>query len=87
MKTISVWKASGIEEDEIESVTLIVNNEVPSFNGYSDYESIYRDVFDSDAATIVDFLVTTLPQGTVDRVLARLCAKKASLFVIPLEKR
>lgn len=41
-----------------------------------------RATFESDARAIVDALMSTLPGGTIDRVLAYLLDAKASLLVV-----
>ena len=78
-----VHKAGMIgEETLVESVTIFIVQEIPSIKTLDEANQI----FGGDAELIVNTLCTVLPQGTVDRVLAKLMMRKAKSLVIPMEK-
>jgi hypothetical protein len=79
VKTLQVHKAQGFRENGVESVTLILDTEVPNFRELNEY----RDFYDAEAEQILEVL-KHLPGGTVDRVIGKLLMLKASLLAIPL---
>ena len=84
MKTFEVFKAQGIGRDEeIRSATLVASEPVSS--KITSLE-VARILYAHEAETVVEFLTTTLPQGTVDQVLCLLMQSRASLFVGPMKQ-
>ena len=81
IQNILIHKAGSVGGLPVESKSISISKEMPDFQSLKDTEHI----FDSDAEAIVKALCESLPQGTVDRVLAKLMAKKASSFVGTLE--
>lgn len=79
MKTVTVHKAQGIGDREVESLTLVLEQEAPSFQTLVEHAAFYQQ----EAEQVVDVLCR-LPGGTFDQVLYRLLKLRASLFVVPL---
>ena len=78
MKTVTAYKAAGVE---IESGSLSVDIPIEYSNTIPLTEIVA--VMDNDADKVVEFLTSTLPQGTVDRVIGKLLVAKASHFIVP----
>ena len=77
MKTIHIYKAQGFTEtDEVESLTLSVDKELPEFESL-EHAVMYYEV---DATQLCNALYNALPGGTFDRLVAHMLTKKASHF-------
>jgi hypothetical protein len=61
----------------VESVTIAVDVPLPDADLGLDAA---RAIFDMDAEIIVDALFASLPQGTIERVLAKMIMRRASLY-------
>jgi len=85
MKEVHSYKAnkhySG--EKEIESVIIILDQEIPEIKGATDLIPWEQQAL-NEAEKIEQILLDTLPGGVYDRVMARMCARKASLYKVPL---
>jgi len=68
---IHVHKAQPVGEQRVLSLVIYVQAALPAIRGAG-------ELMQDDANRIVEALRTTLPQGTLDHILARLCAVKAS---------
>ena len=68
------FKAQGVNGKEVESQTLVFDKVVPDFQSYE-----WEGVASQQANQLCDVLLTTLPQGVTDRLLAILMKKRASL--------
>ena len=78
MKSANVYKAAGVE---VENRTLVAD--IPfEYNNTMQLTEVAA-IMESDADKVVEFLTSTLPQGTVDRVIGKLLVAKASHFVVP----
>ncbi len=86
MKTVYLFKAQPIGDQKIESMTLIIDAELPRLKYDADWREHATRLFDADAQTLVDAL-HSLPGGTLDRVLVKLLAEKVSQHIVPWEKR
>ena len=78
MKTVNVYKAAGVE---VESGTLLAGVQF-EYNNTMPLTEVAA-IMESDADKVVEFLTSTLPQGTVDRVIGKLLVAKASHFIVP----
>ncbi len=76
---ILVHKAQPTGDRQIPKLTLIAEEDVPEPARAID--SI--DLFESDAESIADALIATLPGGTLDRLVVKLLQHQVSLFVVP----
>lgn len=77
-KTIRVHKASELHQIAVEPCTIIIEDELPSFN-----DKKLEDVgayYDNEAKLIVDTLTRSLPAGTLDRVLRHLFERKMTYY-------
>lgn len=83
MATHNFYKAQGFRNEEIESQTLIFDEPIPDNLPLNEWAKLAT----LQAAMICDVLTTTLPQGVTDRIIARLMAQRASLFVFPMEEK
>ena len=83
MKEIIVAKASPIGDQVIESVAIRIETGVPDFGHDRDFVTQAQAFYDAEADKVVDALWTALPGGVIDRVLAKLLERHASLFKIP----
>lgn len=83
MKTVNVLKAAPTC-DEVESVTIVIDQVFPDICGTPCSLSEVAFVHDDNAERVVDALCAALPGGTLDRVLAQLFARRSSLLSIPL---
>ena len=87
MKEILIYKAqksTGSGNEHVESMIISINKEQPIFDMNRTIAEV-NERFDHDAELIVNALINSLPQGTTDRVLAKLMMKKATSLVIPFE--
>lgn len=90
MKSISIAKASAISDNdpELESATIFIDkpvDEIVDRTASSFYKNA-KSFYDSQAQQLIDVLASTLPQGTLDAVLYRLMEKKASLYIVAMDR-
>ena len=78
-RDISIYKAQGIADGEIPSVT--INLDIP-FPKHSTTESAIM-THEINAVALAEILYRTLPGGTLDRLTAILLRKKATNLVVP----
>ena len=79
MKKLFLYKAQRTLKDvEIESVSIIFDEEVPDYKNIEEADMRYM----MDAAYLCDFLEEVLPGGTFDRLLISLMNRKASHFKV-----
>lgn len=80
MKKLYIHKAQGTAGIEVESLTIIIDQQMPEF------ESIQKTqgIFVVDGEDFVESICKVLPGGTLDRVLGKLHLKKSTSFVVPL---
>ena len=84
MKTLTLNKAGRIEGQEpVPSLTITIDEPVPELDGGRGWERHARFYFEEQADALVSALCESLPGGTLDRVLAKLLERKASLFRVP----
>ena len=88
MIRIQLHKAQAAPDRQIPDTTIEIRDEVPDFVIAEGWEKAYRDYYDTEAKRLVDTLLACLPGGTLDRVLALLLQRAASLHRIqwPQEK-
>jgi hypothetical protein len=80
MLTIKIHKAQGAPKDrDIHELTVIADQEVPDYNDPAQARKLYQ----TEAKLLVDALMSCLPGGTIDQVLAELMAQKAGLLRVP----
>ena len=79
MKHIMIHRAGAIADEQPEEVTLTIVGEPSDKMSLKDAAIFY----DEEAKKLVETLCTTLPGGTLDRVIGNLLLKHASLFRIP----
>jgi hypothetical protein len=77
MSELRVHQASPMRNRPVESVTIAVDVPLPDADLGSDAR---RALYDLDAEIIVDALFASLPQGTIERVLAKMIMRRASLY-------
>jgi len=80
MKTVNIYKAQGIADKKVESVLLQFNVEMPEFKSMQQSMGIFQ----SESMELADVLCSTLPGGTLDRLIAELLQRRATSFVVPL---
>ena len=78
MNSFKVYKAAG---DEVESQVLVADIPFEYDNNMPLTE--VAATMERDADKVVEFLTSTLPQGTVDRIIGKLLTAKASHFIVP----
>jgi len=93
MKTVAIRKAQGIGEREIESVTIVIEQamELASLTAQA-RSSDLREVelarfYQLEAERLGEAIWDTLPGGTLDRLIAYLLTRKASLLAVPLSRK
>ena len=87
MKIFRVFKAQGIGRDEeVRSASLVASEPVYDLKPGLDCLDRAQELYAANAQVVVEFLTTTLPQGTVDQVLCLLMQSRASLFVGPMKE-
>ena len=89
MKTFEVFKAQGIgRNEEVRSASLVASEPVPDpIRGTKgNILEAVAELYTTDAQKVVDFITTTLPQGTIDRVLYLLMREKACLYLGPMKE-
>jgi hypothetical protein len=74
-----ITKTEPIGDHRIPDILLSFAGEPPRFNELSDH----AQWFDREAEHLFTVLLHTLPGGTLDRLLGKLLAHRASLFVVP----
>lgn len=80
---VSIFKASRIYEDRpVGGVTIHIHDEIPNTlgalgNTLDDIADYYR----RQASALAEALVNSLPQGTCDRLIIELMARKVSLYM------
>jgi hypothetical protein len=82
MKNISIRKAQPTIGD-IESMTIIIDEEVPTFKTNAPVEE-YRQFYIDQGRDLAEALCLTLPGGTLDQLICELLTRKASLFRVPM---
>lgn len=83
MKKLYAHKAQGIGKEELESVTIELSTEMPMLP-YAEPIERSCEIFDRDAQVLMDALCSTLPGGTLDRLIGKLLMKRATAFIVPL---
>ncbi len=92
MAIITICKAdpSGIAENETEDVVISITGKIPGkiqpFPRGPDLLSTADRFFDSEAQRLFEALRDSLPGGTIDRLLGKLLAYKASHFIVSHER-
>lgn len=79
MTTVNVCKASASGNCPVDSVTLVIDGDVPNFDYKAPLEECAQ-FYDEQAQLIFDALTNSLPGGTLDRLLGKMLAHKASHF-------
>lgn len=81
MKKITVCKATSVNGQAIESVSLEISAEIPSLDFKEEWESQLNDFYNQEADAIMQALAV-LPQATRHRLLIRMLQEKLVLFNI-----
>ena len=78
MRTINIYKAQHIGNEEVEDLQIVFNEELPIF------ESIQQSGKDfiRQAIILEKLLLNTLPGGTYDRLLGLMLKRKSSHFIV-----
>lgn len=84
MKTVNVMKARPTCGAEVGSVTIVIDREFPDIIGTPCTLTEVAFIHEDNAERVVEALCAALPGGTLDRVLARLFARRLSLLSVPL---
>ena len=82
MKALNFYKGQATGDQTVESVTIILDEEIPSFQDDDRIEKASQ--VHKHGERLADVLCNTLPGGTLDRLIARLFEKRASQFIIPM---
>lgn len=77
MKELKIHKAGLLGDKEPRSVTIIIDLDLPS--GHDVVLGI-EDTFDHDARELARALFSSLPQGTLDRLLIQIMKRKVSIY-------
>lgn len=85
MKTIHIYKAQGTGDQQIESVTVVIDQPLPNLVRDTHWLETAAQLFLDEARMIVAAL-HSLPGGTLDRVLVELLREKVSQHIVPWEK-
>lgn len=81
MRTFNIYKAQTIGAHmTVDSTNINISEELPEYEATVEYEAI----FEKEALTLAGALLSALPGGTIDRLIAELLRRKATSFVIPL---
>lgn len=80
MKTITVVRAGAIGGEQPEEAMITITGEPDDTVSLKAAEAFYEE----QAEQLATVLEQTLPGGTLDRVIGRLMARRASLFRVPL---
>lgn len=76
---IEIWKAQPLGNRQVSNVRLRIEQSLPEQSSLAKADAVFR----SQAITIADALMDSLPGGTLDRLIAILLERKASHFVVP----
>ena len=81
MRVLNAAKAQSITTREVEPVTIVIDKPVPKNPDWklADYRRYYKE----EADAICDVLLTSLPGGIVDQLLAEMMRRKASALSVP----
>lgn len=77
---INTYKASPVGKEEVPSLDIAFDQEVPDFDG-PDYGG---DAYRNAAKEIVGAMGKSLPGGLFDAILVEMMASRVSLFRVPL---
>jgi hypothetical protein len=81
MKTVNIYKAQTIgQQMTVEPLVINISEEFPDFKSIDEHDAL----FEKEALMLADGLLSTLPGGTIDRLVAELLKRKATSFVVPL---
>lgn len=85
METIQIAKAGGVAGKAPDDLTITFSGEPPAFDKLPWPEAKEKSDawFESQAITLGEALLRTLPGGTIDRFICFLLRQKASYFVVP----
>ena len=75
MKQLIITKADGVNHD----LTIMFTGKPPSFDSLSEAGRFYE----AEANKLAEAMLYTLPGGIVDRLIAALFERRASLFRVP----
>ena len=88
MKEIQIGKAHSDTDIPLEGVTIIIDCEVVAQADYArGWEELQRNVHEAQAKELDEALISALPGGTYNRLLARMLERKAGLLIIPLGEK
>jgi len=79
MILIPLPKAKPITGEQIESVKIIIDGNSPSTDEFKTFNG-YREYLDSQAQTVVDAMLGSLPQGIIEPILIKLMEARISLY-------
>lgn len=79
MKTIKTLKAT---DADVEPVIIEISVAPKEYTSLKDWEVELNQYADE----LADAMLDSMPQGLIDRLMARLMMKKASLFVVKIGK-
>ena len=79
MRTCKVFKASPIvSEEPIENMTIEIHQSIDlSLDKSTSLEKAFS-VYETDAENLAEALLSSLPQGTMDRLIAQLMGNRAA---------
>ena len=80
---IRTFKASPVREEEIPSLSITFDLEVPAFEGLKGLEESGK-AYRAAAKEIVDAMGKTLPGGLFDALLVEMMSARVTLFRVPL---
>lgn len=89
MTTHKFYKAQDLASHIVEPVTIIIEEPIPSQDPalpLSQAKIAYLDAFNDNADRLADVLCKTLPGGTLDRLIANLLERRASMLIVPMFK-
>lgn len=81
---IETWKAASTGW-RVDGLEIHAKTEPPWGNDPYNVTSLedVRQAYAKEATRIVEAMLTHMPQGLTDAILAEMCRQKASLFVVP----
>ncbi len=74
---VNVYKAQRIGEEEVQSVLIRIDEEIPRPSSLDDTE-----VFENDSQNLELLLHRALPGGTYDRLLGEMLRRQASKYIV-----
>lgn len=83
MDKYHIYKAQSHPGRPIASATIILDVEIPDTDSKTNLIE-WESQANQQAELLEKILIETLPGGVYDRLLARMMARKASLFKVPL---